>query len=135
LQAVFARASDYPQAADPELGLYAGFPGDADKRLFAHVRATPPDMLATQAFAFRDPRYTELLFRYRARNWPATLDADEQARWHDFVQRRLDTSTPLTTLTREHYLETIARLRADPALPSQQLPLLDALEAWERELS
>ena len=135
LQAVFARASEYAPAADPELALYSGFPGDADKRLFANVRATPPERLTNQAFPFRDPRYTELLFRYRARNWPETLDAAEQARWHAFMQRRLDTETPLTALTREQYRATIARLRADPALPPQHLPLLDALEIWERELS
>lgn len=135
LQAVFARASEYPQAADPELALYSGFANEADRRLFASVRATPSERLGTQPFPFRDPRYTEMLFRYRARNWPETLDAAEQARWHDFARRRLDTPTPLTTLTREDYLVTIARLRSDPALPSQHLPLLDALEAWEREIS
>ena len=134
LQAVFARAGQYEPAADPELALYSGFPNDADKRLFANVRATPPEQLARTPFAFRDPRYTELLFRYRARNWPETLDADEQVRWHAFVQRRLDTSTPLTTLTREQYRDTIDRMRADPALPSDRLPLLDELEIWEREL-
>lgn len=135
LHAVFARAGEYEPAADPELALYSGFPGDADKRLFANVRATPPEQLARASFAFRDPRYAELLFRYRARNWPETLDADEQARWHAFVQRRLETATPLTTLTREQYRDILARMRADPALPPAHLPLLDALDIWERGLS
>ncbi|HEX7769064.1 MAG TPA: exodeoxyribonuclease I, partial [Dokdonella sp.] len=135
LEAVFARGGGYPPAADPELALYAGFASDADKRLFATVRATPPEQLGTQAFAFRDARYAELLFRYRARNWPHTLDAGEQARWASFVQRRFDTESPLTSLTREQYRATIARLRADPALPATNVPLLDALERWEHELS
>jgi exodeoxyribonuclease-1 len=63
------------------------------------VRATPPAQLGTRAFPFRDPRYPELLFRYRARNWPETLDADERLRWEEFRQARLTRHTPLTGLT------------------------------------
>ena len=79
---------------------------------------------------FDDARLQELLFRYRARNWPDTLDADEDRRWNEFRRHRLDTHTPLTTLTREEYRATIANLRAGPALPAAQVPLLDALESW-----
>src|SRR3546814_11358957 len=57
------------------------------------------DLLGTRAFPFRDPRYPELLFRYRARNWPETLDADEHMRWQNFRQARLTRHTPLTALT------------------------------------
>ena len=39
--------------------------------------------------AFDDARLEELFFRYRARNWPATLDAAEQARWLQHCQERL----------------------------------------------
>src|SRR5690348_1938652 len=76
---VFQRAAELPPPEDPELALYGGgFLPDADKRLLAQVRATPPQQLAARAFPFRDARYPELLFRYRARNWPETLDAGEQ---------------------------------------------------------
>ncbi|MFC5488820.1 exodeoxyribonuclease I [Dokdonella soli] len=134
LQRVFSRGEARAAAADPELALYDGFPSDADKQLLRSVRKTPPEQLGTHAFPFRDARYPELLFRYRARNWPGTLSADESERWDAFRRRRLDTATPLTALTREDYLATIARLRADPALPADQQPLLDALESWEGEL-
>jgi exodeoxyribonuclease-1 len=135
LHAVFARADTRDPPADPELALYGGaFPGDADKRLFAAVRATPPEQLGQRAFPFRDARYTELLFRYRARNWPDTLDADERMRWEDFRRRRIETATPLTALTREDYFATIAQMRADPALPPAHVPLLDALESWGQSI-
>ncbi|NCT66391.1 MAG: exodeoxyribonuclease I [Rhodanobacteraceae bacterium] len=135
LHAVFSRADAREAATDPELALYGGFLPDADKRLLRAVRETPPEQLGQRVFPFRDPRYAELLFRYRARNWPDTLDADEQARWDAFRRRRLETQTPLTTLTREDYFATIARLRADPTLPAAQVPLLDALESWGHELT
>lgn len=130
---VFARAAAREVTLDPELALYAGFPSDADKRLLREVRATPPAQLGQRRFAFNDARYAELLFRYRARNWPDTLDADEAARWNEFRERRLDTQTPLTTLTREQYFATIAALRAAPDSTPDRNALLDALEQWGHE--
>ena len=131
---VFACAAELPPPEDPELALYAGFLPDADKRLLREVRATPPEQLATRAFAFRDPRYAELLFRYRARNWPETLGADEHARWEAFRRQRLTRETPLTTLTLDDYFATLAALRADPAR-QDKLPLLDQLQAWGETLA
>jgi exodeoxyribonuclease-1 len=134
LQHVFATTRSPATKTDPELALYEGFPSDADKRLFRTVRETPPEHLGTRAFAFRDPRYSELLFRYRARNWPDTLDAAERGRWDEFRRRRLDTASSLTTITREECLALIARMRVDPATLPTQVPLLDALESWAREI-
>ena len=131
---VFARAAELPPPADPELALYAGFLSDADKRLLREVRATPPEQLTTRSFPFRDPRYAELLFRYRARNWPETLDADERTRWETFRRKRLSRPTPLTTLTLDDYSATLAALRADPAR-QDKLPLLDHLQAWGQTLA
>jgi exodeoxyribonuclease-1 len=38
---------------------------------------------------FDDPRLPELLFRYRARNFPETLTGEERQRWYGFCQQRL----------------------------------------------
>ncbi|MBD8873802.1 exodeoxyribonuclease I [Rhodanobacter sp. DHB23] len=131
---VFARATELPPPEDPELALYGGFLPDADKRLLRDVRATPPEQLATRSFPFRDPRYAELLFRYRARNWPETLSADERERWEAFRRQRITRPTPLTTLTLDDYFATLAALRADPAR-QDKLPLLDQLQAWGETLA
>ena len=132
LRRVFARAAEMAPPGDPELALYTGFLPDADKRLLAEVRATPPEQLGRRTFPFRDPRYPELLFRYRARNWPDTLDADEQARWEAFRQARLTRPTPLTARTLEDYFARIAALRHERP---DRIALLDQLEAWGRELA
>ncbi|MGN2250342.1 exodeoxyribonuclease I [Frateuria sp. GZRe14] len=132
LRHVFARASEMPAPEDPELALYSGFLPDADKRLLAEVRATPPEQLGRRNFPFRDPRYPELLFRYRARNWPHSLDAGEQARWETFRLARLTRPTALTARTLDDYFARIATLR--PERPDQAA-LLDQLEAWGRELA
>lgn len=74
---------------DPEQQLYDGFIGDRDRRLCEQVRNSEPAQLVAQSWPFDDPRLPELLFRYRARNFPGTLNNDEQQRWHAFCQQRL----------------------------------------------
>lgn len=130
---VYAAATDLPPAADPELALYGGFLPDADKPLLERVRATPPEQLGDDV-PFRDLRYPELLFRYRARNWPHTLDAAEIRRWEDFRRGRLTRDTALTTLTLETFFATIAAMRHTPGRPGHELALLDQIEVWGRGL-
>jgi exodeoxyribonuclease-1 len=134
LRNVFQHSADLPPPEDPELALYSGFLPDSDKRLLRDVRGTPPEQLGQKTFAFRDPRYAELLFRYRARNWPETLSAGEHERWEMFLQQRLTRSTPLTLLTLTDYFTQLATLRTDPAR-SDKLALLDQLQAWGEQLA
>ena len=132
LHEVFSTPREERGTVDPDLAIYSGFPSDADKRLFREVRRTPPEQLGTQRYAFVDPRYTELLFRYRARNWPQTLNAGEAERWNEFRRMRLTVQTDATALTLPDYFAEIAQLRASPAMRPDQLALLDQLEAWGR---
>jgi exodeoxyribonuclease-1 len=131
---IFAAAAEFPPAVDPELSLYGGFRPDVDKRLLAQVRSSPPGHLDAEHFPFRDPRYPELLFRYRARNWPESLDAQARERWETFRRDRLTRRGELTTLTLDEYAAEIAGQRARTDLSPSQLGLLDRLEAWAHEL-
>lgn len=87
LRDVFVREEAPP--ADPELALYSGFLGDRDRRDLIRLRNLPPEKLAGQRPDFDDPRLPELLFRYRARNWPETLDRAERERWERFRRQRM----------------------------------------------
>lgn len=131
MQAVFAAQASADAPVDPELALYSGFLPDADKNRLREVRRTPSELLGSASLAFTDPRYAELLFRYRARNWPHSLSHAEALRWQAFRQRRLTTETALTTLTLDQYFALIAQKR--PEVDPTRLPLLDALEDWGRE--
>lgn len=75
---------------DPDEQLYAGgFLSDTDRKQLDELVAMPPETLAQQYPAFNDERLDEMLFRYRARNYPATLSGEEQERWEQFRQQRL----------------------------------------------
>ncbi len=132
---VFARERDEHGPADVDAALYDGFIGDGDKARMARVRATPPAQLGARDFGFQDPRLPELLFRYRARNWPETLDAAERARWDDYRQRRLADDSGLSELGFDAYFADIARLRGEHAGSGDRIELLDRLDAWGRELA
>lgn len=127
---VFAADGERPPA-DADAGLYDRLPADADKRLFALVRASLPGPLKPPRFA--DPRYPELLFRYRARNWPDSLDHHERSRWNEYRHRRLASDSGLSEYDLATYFRRIAELRQAHAVGPAQA-LLDALEAWGREI-
>lgn len=85
---VFARP---PLAEPPDVDedLYGGFVGKDDRRALDRLRALTPEQLAAKRTAFADERLEELVFRYRARNFPATLSSDEHLRWQRHCSERL----------------------------------------------
>ena len=85
---VFARpASASPPDVDEDL--YGGFVGNNDRRTLERLRKLNPDKLVSTRPAFDDPRLEELLFRYRARNFPTLLDNADLARWQQHCSERL----------------------------------------------
>ena len=126
---VFARERP-TDSVDVDAALYDGFIGDADKRLFAQVRGTPPHLLVKAQYAFRDARLPELLFRYRARNWPDSLLPNEHERWNVYRRQRLDVDSGLSEYTFAQFRDEIAQWRLAHADDGNKQALLDRLQAW-----
>jgi exodeoxyribonuclease-1 len=86
---VFQRPKEAPNDVDEDL--YGGFVGNNDRRQLTQLRTLTPQQLAqSQAkTSFDDVRLEELLFRYRARNFPETLSPEETRRWEDHRAARL----------------------------------------------
>jgi exodeoxyribonuclease-1 len=86
-QQVFQR----PQEATPDVDedLYGGFVGNRDRGQLNKLRALSPDQLARERLHFDDARLQELVFRYRARNFPDTLSAAELQEWEEHRASRL----------------------------------------------
>lgn len=79
---------------DPDVMLYDGFFGDADRKQIDAVRRSGPEELAAKHFRFDDERLPELLWRYRARNYPTSLNEEERQRWLRFCRQRLRQPPP-----------------------------------------
>ncbi|HEY5801270.1 MAG TPA: exodeoxyribonuclease I [Burkholderiaceae bacterium] len=80
---------DSGEPADVDEDLYGGFIGQGDRRQLDTLRAMPPEQLAQARPAFDDGRLEELLFRYRARNFPHTLAEAEAVYWEQYRAARL----------------------------------------------
>ncbi|KAA0974861.1 exodeoxyribonuclease I [Pseudomonas sp. ANT_H12B] len=125
VQAIYAN-EDFSPSQDPEQQLYDGFIGDRDRRLCEQVRAADPAQLAQQRWPFDDERLPELLFRYRARNFPDTLSFEEQAHWRVFCQQRLSDPEKGAPNTLETFADAANQL-ASTATSFQR----EVLDEWQ----
>jgi exodeoxyribonuclease-1 len=130
---VFARERE-SRRVDVDASLYDSFIGDGDKRLFPAVRSTPPEHLGAATFGFRDARLPEMLFRYRARNWPGTLSATERARWNDYRRQRLRGDAGVAEYNFARFDIELAQLRAVHADDPARLALLNQIDSWRRDI-
>ena len=123
----------FEPAGDVDSALYDGFFDQTDQYYSAQVRRASPQDLATSCFDFHDSRLPELLFRYRARNWPETLTTDESERWQQHCIARL-TQPEGIHMTVHRFTSEIARLRESAPVRPQAAEILDALEAWGKSI-
>ncbi len=91
MSAIWAEVFQRPPESTPDVDedLYGGFVGNGDRRRLNQLRALSPAELALSRTGFDDGRLEELLFRYRARNFPGSLAAPERARWEAHRAARL----------------------------------------------
>jgi exodeoxyribonuclease I len=127
VQAIYTRR-DAGAESDPDLMLYSGgFFSEHDKRAMDRVRAHPPDQLAAARFVFEDRRLPEMLFRYRARNYPQTLTPDEDAAWDEYRFQRLTEPQSEASYCLEDFQAEIEALLGSGDLSPEQSVLLEQL--------
>jgi exodeoxyribonuclease-1 len=117
-----------------DASLYDGFLADGDKALMTRLRTSPPAELAGFAERLKDPRMPELLFRYRARNHPQTLDAGERGRWNEYRRRRLLGEAGLGEQTLPDFRAQLDALAVEHAADPAKLALLQHLRDWGTDL-
>ena len=134
LQAVYG-GRQYDEITDPDRMLYSGgFFSDADKRLMDQVRQSSPQDLATSSFPFEDSRLPEMLFRYRARNYPDTLTTQERALWEEYRFERLTDPDAGASICMEEYQELIQALVESGELSLPQCELMERLLEYSDSL-
>lgn len=132
INAIFAK-QDYEPIDDPDAALYGGgFFSDNDKRKMDLIRNAEAEHLAAMSVPFDDQRLVEMLFRYRARNWPENLSEEEQQQWQQYRQQRL-TEQNDKILTLPRFFETIENCRKDELSVEQNI-VLDKLEQYGQQI-
>ncbi|MFT5719553.1 MAG: exodeoxyribonuclease-1, partial [Oleiphilaceae bacterium] len=90
LISVFDQVYDEKQILDPDLMIYSGgFFSQNDKASMNKIRACNEQELVEGEFVFQDSRLAEMLFRYKARNYPAILTEEEHSKWEQHCAHRL----------------------------------------------
>ena len=119
-----------PVPSDVDFGLYdGGFASRHDAEMMAQVRRMTPERLAQGGIEFDDDRVETLLLRYRARNWPETLSAEERRLWTDFCRGRLIEARD-DAMTVTDYFNEIDRLQEGCWEDEAKQSVLEALYEW-----
>ncbi len=125
----------FPADGDPDHMIYSGgFFSSADRKLMDMVRFTKPAELGNSKPLFKDPRLPELLFRYRARNYPHTLNPADTEKWERQRLQRLTSPADTRQLNPDSYRLEIEAARASHEGDGQAQKILDQLEAWGKQL-
>ncbi|MEQ9916843.1 exodeoxyribonuclease I [Pectobacterium aroidearum] len=125
---LFAEAPAFVASDDVDLRLYDGFFGDADRMAMKIIQETAPQNLPALDLTFADNRLEPLFFRYRARNFPGTLDDREQQRW---LQHRRAVFTPERLQDYLSELNDLYQLHEDD---KEKMAQLKALYAYAQKL-
>ncbi len=136
LRALLAELFKPPEEAptDPDLLLYrGGFFSAADRARLEELRHLPPERLGKRNLKFDDSRLPELVFRYRARNWPETLSAAECQRWDEFRLKRLTQPECGASIVWDQYWEELKKLKSLES-DQRQIEILKMLAAYAREI-
>ncbi len=128
LQWVFTQ-SEFDAGSDPEQDLYGGFLSSQDRRLCESVLQAGADDFVGLELPFEDARLHDLLFLYRARHYPESLNQAERDEWSRHLSRRLVYAAD-GGLSLDDYQLLLDQLPADDAQPE----LMEALRAWGQHL-
>jgi len=126
--AIFAEAEPFVPSENVDAQIYNGFFSDADRAAMKILLETEPRNLPALDITFADARIEKLLFNYRARNFPGTLDEEEQQRW---LAHRREIFTPEFL---QRYADELQALFQQYDGDSEKQALLKALWQYAEEI-
>ncbi len=122
-------STNFETQTNPDLMIYSGgFFSGKDKALMTQIRNTPSNQLIHLNPSFQDSRLAEMFFRYKARNYPQSLSAEETQRWQTFCQDKLTDKNLGASITLEAYRQRIEELK------QQENPDINCIAALETYL-
>ncbi len=133
-QAIF-KDRNFEPVTDPDFMLYGGgFFSNDDRARMELVHETEPDQLGLLDLPFDDDRLSEMLFRFRARNYPETFNQSEKERWDEFRRQRLLASNGGSGFTFDDFNQAIADARQKEDLAKESIGMLDELDQYSQSI-
>lgn len=131
---LYQQPTDYPKETNPDYQLYNGFSSDADQQKMLQLHQLTPEQLAVNAPLFTDERLNSLLFLYRARNYPQSLNDSEQQKWQRYRTDKLMHAVDNPNLTMEDFSLLLENLTHEHASDEQKMNILKALYLYAQSL-
>jgi exodeoxyribonuclease-1 len=129
-----SQQSVFEESTDPDRMIYSGgFFSTHDRRLMQKVLEVPSAQLGSHLWSFQDKRLSLMLFRYRARNYPDTLNLEEARIWDQDRKLRLVDTTDPAYFTLADFNIAVRELRQLKNEEPAALRILDQLDAWVLE--
>ena len=126
-------ARDGDREADAESLLYDGFTPDRDRQLLPGIREADGESLTLAQWPLQDPRLIDMLARYRARNFPASLGEAERTAWLALCKQKLSGELAGAPITLDAFMREIQVQSADAT--EDQRALLQAWQSYARDLA
>ena len=129
LMAIYCEREDAAMAlqSDAETMLYEGFTSDRDRQFLPGIRQAAGAELTAARWPLEDQRLADMLKRYRARNYPDSLDAAERAEWRAYCRGRLTGTDGHTAMTLETFMQELQQLQQQADDRQRQL-----LAKWQQ---
>jgi exodeoxyribonuclease-1 len=102
----------------------------ADKSAMSQIRNTSAEGLSELNPNFDDPRLPEMLFRYRARNFPETLNDKENQQWQTYCRNKLLSGQEAADVI--GVVEYRSLLEEMKTRPDVNIAVLNALEEYAK---
>jgi exodeoxyribonuclease-1 len=131
---LYQQPTDYPKETNPDYQLYNGFSSDADKHKMLQLHQLTPEQLAVNTPQFSDERLNSLLFLYRARNYPQSLNDSEQQKWQCYRTDKLMHGVDNPNLTMEDFSLALENLAHEHASDEPKMKILKALYLYVQSL-
>ncbi|GAB5378896.1 MAG: exodeoxyribonuclease I [Aliiglaciecola sp.] len=120
---------------DVDFALYSGgFFSDHDKKVMEQIRTASTKQLETETWQFDDSRLQTMLFRYKARNYPSTLNHEQVMQWQKHRQHRLADPESTASIGLDEYIMQIEQLSTEHQNNPEKQAILRALYQYAENL-
>lgn len=131
---VFSEQRDFGETTNPDYQLYNGFTSRNDKQLFDEIHETKPEHLGNLQLDFEDKKFETLFFRYRARNWPETLEAHELDTWRTYCKDKIMNGEDQPSIDAQDFMLTLENLVHEHDGNDKKLTILKSLYHYAQNL-
>jgi exodeoxyribonuclease-1 len=126
--------TDYSVETNPDYQLYNGFISNEDKQRMEQLHQMSADQLASNPVLFSEDRLNQLMFLYRARNYPQSLTHQEQQRWQRYRSDKLTHGLDKPNLTFEEFGLALENLAHEAGDDVKKMNILKALFQYAQSL-